>query len=100
MLTFLLQGLPPLPTGGGAGWTLDLNVILMWVQNAIAVIWWTVVAGVAFALIIPAAMFIFNKMTRGVDEMEELKNGNVAVAIVLFGFILSMTLIVITILIK
>ena len=100
MLTFLLQGLPPLPTGGGAGWTLDLNVILMWVQNAIAVIWWTVVAAVACAIMIPVALFLYNRMTPGIDEMEELKNGNVAVAIVLFGFIVSMSLIVITILIK
>ena len=100
MYTFLLQGLPPLPSGGGAGWTLDVNVLLMWIQNAIAVIWWTIVSVVAFAIMIPVALFIFNKMTRGIDEMAELKNGNVAVAIVLFGFIISMTLIVVTILIK
>jgi len=32
--------------------------------------------------------------------MEQLKNGNVAVAIVLFGFILSITLVVIAIFLK
>ncbi|MBU1879072.1 MAG: DUF350 domain-containing protein [Chloroflexi bacterium] len=95
MLTLLLQGLPPLPTGGGP--TID---IMNFVINALFAIVWTVVAVVAFAIVIPVAMFIFNKMTRNIDEMEELKKGNVAVAIVLFGFIVSITLIVVTILIK
>jgi len=98
MLTFLLQGLPPLPGGGAQVMTLD--TLISWFWNAIAVIWWTIVAAVAFAIVIPIALFLFNKMTRGIDEMAELKNGNTAVAIVLFGFIVSMTLIVITILIK
>ena len=79
---------------------MDVNVILMWIQNAIAVIWWTIVSAVAFAIMIPVALFLYNKMTPGIDEMAELKNGNVAVAIVLFGFIVSLTLIVVTILIK
>ncbi len=98
MLTFLLQGLPPLPGGGVQMMTLD--TLISWFWNAIAVIWWTIVAAIAFAIVIPIALFLFNKMTKGIDEMAELKNGNVAVAIVLFGFIVSMTLIVITILIK
>jgi len=79
---------------------MTLDTLISWFWNAIAVIWWTIVAAVAFAIVIPIALFLFNKMTRGIDEMAELKNGNTAVAIVLFGFIVSMTLIVITILIK
>jgi len=109
MLAFLLQGLPPLPNGG-AGWVLDINVFLLWIQNAIAVMWWAIVSACAFTIIMPIALLAFAVMTPIAlllcskipfwREAVNLKNNSVAMAIVLFGFILSITLILMTTLIK
>jgi len=95
LLLPLLQEPPPLPTTMGA--TVDVKSFLL---NALFDILWAIVAAICFAIIIPIALKLYNLLTPGVDEMEELKKGNVAVAIVLFGFILSMTLVVIAIFLK
>ena len=98
MFTFLLpllQEPPPLPTTMTT--TVDVKSFLL---NALFAIIWAVVAAVCFAIIIPIALKLYNLLTPGVDEMEELKKGNVAVAIVLLGFILSMTLVVVAIFLK
>ncbi len=91
----LLQGgLPPLPgTGAGPNWT-------NFFTNVVFALLWTIVAAIAFGIAIPLAMVVFNRMTPGIDEFAEIRQGNVAVAIVQFGFILAMTLVVIAILLK
>lgn len=68
--------------------------------NAVFALLWTIVAAIAFGIAIPAAMAIFHRMTPGVDEFAELRRGNVAIAIVQFGFILSITLVVVAIVLK
>ena len=81
-----------LPQGG-----LDVGRI---VTNMIFAVIWTIVAAVCFAIVFPIALKLFNALTPGMDEMEELKKGNVAVSIVLFGFILGASLVVIAVLLK
>lgn len=41
------------------------------------------------------AVKVFEKLTRGIDEWEELKKGNVAVAILMSSIVLSVALMVI-----
>ena len=89
----LLQVLPPLAGTAGPDWA-----SFGW--NVLFAILWTIVAVVCFSIAMPVALRLFNWMTPGIDEMEELKNGNNAVGIMLFGFILSMTMVVIAVLLK
>ena len=89
----LLQGLPPLPGTAGPDWA-----SFGW--NVLFAVLWTIVAVICFSIAIPVALRIFNWMTPGIDEMEELKNGNRAVGLLVAAFILSMTLVVIAILLK
>jgi uncharacterized membrane protein YjfL (UPF0719 family) len=53
-----------------------------------------------FVLIISFAMRIFSRLTPGMNEMEELKNGNVAVALLMVSFVLSVSGVVIAVLLK
>lgn len=55
---------------------------------------WTIVAAIAFAIIVPVAMRIFNRMTPGIDEMAELRDGNVAVAIVMAAMVIGFVILV------
>jgi hypothetical protein len=96
MFAPLLQGpgpLPPLPGGGGV----NFGSVLL---NMLFAVLWTIVAAIAFAIAIPVAMRLFNIMTPGIDEFQELKNGNIAVALVYAFFIISATAVVIAILLK
>jgi hypothetical protein len=94
MFSPLWQGqLPPLPAGGGINWgSLLLNMVFA--------VLWTVVAVVSFAIAIPVAMRLFNALTPGLDEMEELEKGNMAVALVYAFFILSATAVIVAVLVK
>ncbi|UCC87659.1 MAG: DUF350 domain-containing protein [Anaerolineales bacterium] len=93
MFSPLLQGLPPIPDSGD----MDLTRILI---NMVLAIAWAVVAGISFAIVIPLGIRLFNALTPGLDEIEELKKGNMAVALVFATFIISLTAIVVAILIK
>jgi uncharacterized membrane protein YjfL (UPF0719 family) len=93
MFSPLLQGLPPIPGGGGV----DIVRVLI---NMVFAIAWTIVAGISFAIVIPIGMRLFNALTPNVDEMEELKQGNMAVALVFATFIISLTAVVVAILLK
>jgi uncharacterized membrane protein YjfL (UPF0719 family) len=93
MFSPLFQGLPPIPGGGG------VDVVRVLINMAFAIAW-TIVAGVSFAIVIPIGMRLFNALTPGMDEMEELKKGNMAVAVVFAAFILSLTAVVVAILLK
>ncbi len=95
MLLFirLAQQLPiGIPTGGP-----DYGRVL---TNMIFLLAWVIVASIAFAIAAPVAMRVFNRMTPGIDEMAELKNGNNAVAIVLGATILAMALLVVAVVLK
>jgi len=89
----LAQQLPlGIPTGAP-----DYGRIL---QNMIFLLIWIVVASIGFAIAVPIAMRVFNRMTPGIDEMEELKKGNTAVAIVMSATVLAMALLVVAVVLK
>ncbi len=92
MFSPLLQGLPPIP-----GDSVDIVRVLINMALAIA---WTIVAGVSFAIVIPIGIRLFSALTPGLDELEELKQGNMAVALVFATFIVSLTAVVVAILLK
>lgn len=68
--------------------------------NAGAALLWSVVAAIIFSLIIVVAMRIFSALTPGMNEMEELQKGNIAVALVMFGFTLAVSAVVVAVLLK
>jgi uncharacterized membrane protein YjfL (UPF0719 family) len=90
----LAQQLPPfaIPTGGT-----DYGRILL---NAVFLLFWVVVAGIAFAIMAPIAMRVFNRVTPGIDEMEELRKGNLAVALVQAATIVAMAILVLAVVLK
>jgi uncharacterized membrane protein YjfL (UPF0719 family) len=91
--TVLGQTLPPIQPDTG----FDLVNFLV---NAGAALLWSVVAAMIFSLVIIVAMRIFHALTPGVDEMEELRKGNIAVALVIFGFTVSVSAVVVAVLLK
>ena len=93
MFSSLLQGLPPIPTSG------DVDLIRILINMALAIVW-AVVAAVSFAIVIPIGVRLFDALTPGLDEMEELRKGNMAVALVFATFIVSLTAIVVAVLLK
>jgi uncharacterized membrane protein YjfL (UPF0719 family) len=68
--------------------------------NMVFLLLWVVVSAIAFAIVVPVAMRIFNRMTPGVDEMAELRKGNTAVATVMGATILAMVLLVMAVVLK
>jgi uncharacterized membrane protein YjfL (UPF0719 family) len=89
----LLQALPiGIPTGSP-----DYGRIVM---NMIFLVLWAIVSAIAFAIVVPIAMRVFNRMTPGIDEMAELKRGNTAVAIVMGATVLAMVLLVVAVTLK
>lgn len=55
---------------------------------------WAIIGGVSLAIVAPIAIRIFDWMTKDIDEVEELKKGNMAVGLILFGVILGMAIVV------
>jgi uncharacterized membrane protein YjfL (UPF0719 family) len=93
LMARVLQSLPlGIPTGSP-----DYGRILM---NMVFLILWAIVTAVAFAVVVPIAMRVFNRMTPGIDEMEELKKGNLAVAIMMAATVLAMALLVVAVTLK
>ena len=93
MFAPLFQGLPPIPDSGDV----DPARILLNMALAIA---WAIVAGISFAVVIPIGMRLFKALIPGLDEIEELKKGNMAIAVVFATFIISLTAIVVAVLLK
>ncbi len=96
MLAFesiLAQALPPIQPNPGFDF---VNFLL----NAVAALLWSVVAAIIFVLVIVTAMRIFNALTPGMDEIEELKKGNMAVALVVVSFIFAVSAVVVAVLLK
>jgi len=89
----LAQALPlGIPTGAP-----DYGRIL---QNMIFLLVWIVVASIGFAIAVPIAMRVFNRMTPGIDEMAELRKGNTAVAIIMAATVLAMAMVVLAVILK
>jgi len=87
------QGLPPIQPDSGFD-------IVDFLVNAGAALLWSVVAALIFSLVIIVAMRIFSALTPGINEMEELRKGNTAVALVMFGFTLAVSAVVVAVLLK
>ena len=87
------QALPPIQPQAG----FDIGNFLI---NAVAALLWSVVAALIFVLIIVTAMRIFNRLTPGINEMEELAKGNMAVALLMVGFLISVSSVVVAVLLK
>lgn len=51
---------------------------------------WVLVGGISLGLCIPLTFKIFDAVTPGIEEMEELKKGNTAVAMVLTGMVITL----------
>ena len=93
MFSPFLQGLPPIPNSG------DVDLVRILINMVLAVAW-AVVAAISFAVVITIGIRLFRALTPGIDELEELKKGNLAVALVYAAFILSLTAIVVAIFLK
>jgi len=87
------QGWPPIPDSS----QIDLADLLANMGLAIA---WTLVAAVSFALAISIGIRLFSALVPGLDEIQELKKGNLAVAAVWAAFMICLTAIVVAILLK
>jgi len=69
----------------------NLNTVLL--NIAIGMLW-AVAGGISLAIVAPIALKIFDWMTKDIDEVEELKKGNMAVGLILFGVILGISIVV------
>jgi uncharacterized membrane protein YjfL (UPF0719 family) len=85
--------LPPLPVGGGVNWE---SILL----NMLFAVLWTVVAVIAFAIAMPLALRLFSVLTPGFNEFEQLKNGNMAVSLLMSTFVLAATVLIVAVLLK
>lgn len=54
---------------------------------------WAMVAAISFALAMGVAIKVFDVLSRGIDEWEEIKKGNWGVAIILASMIISVGLV-------
>ena len=70
---------------------LDLNAQLIEYFRAIG---WALAASIGFSLGVAIAVFIFNKLSRDIDEWQEIKNGNIGVALIEVALIVMICIIV------
>jgi hypothetical protein len=89
----IAQTLPPIQQRS----SFDLVNFLL---NAVAALLWSVIAALIFSLIVIVAMRVFTLLTPGINELDELKKGNIAVALVMMSFILAVAAVVVAVLIK
>jgi uncharacterized membrane protein YjfL (UPF0719 family) len=68
--------------------------IHLWLFNMVKSMAWVIVASVSMSISMWILLTVYNKLTPGIDEMEELKKGNIAVAIVLAAVIISYGIVV------
>jgi uncharacterized membrane protein YjfL (UPF0719 family) len=74
-----------------AGW--DVGSIRVWVALGVEVV--QILLGVVLAVLaILFAVWIFDRLTTQLDELAELKRGNVAVAALLAGVIIGISMLV------
>jgi uncharacterized membrane protein YjfL (UPF0719 family) len=92
MENFLQGGLPPLP---GAG--LDFTNILL---NMVFAVLWSIVAAVGFAVAIAIGLQVMHVLTPAINEWEEIRRGNMAVAVLWSAIIASVAIVVFVVLSK
>lgn len=86
--------MPPLPGLGGG---FDPGNIAL---NMVLVVLWSIVASIGFAAAIAIGLKVFSVLTPGINEWEELKKGNISVAVLWAAFVLGVAAVVIAVLIK
>jgi uncharacterized membrane protein YjfL (UPF0719 family) len=62
--------------------------------NYLMTLGWALTGAIAMAISLALALRLYNVLTPGLDEMEELKEGNMAVAIVMGAIVIAMGLVV------
>lgn len=68
------------------------------VVDIIMVVVWALVASVAMSCSLGILLTVYDKLTPGIEEFEELKKGNIAVAIVMAAVILAFAAVICVIL--
>ena len=63
-------------------------------QTYLRAIGWSVVAALGFSIGIGLALKVFDIMSVGIDEWEEIKKGNIGVALIFISLILSVAFLV------
>ncbi len=85
--------MPPLPGVGG----FDPGNIAL---NMLLAVLWSIVASIGFAAAIAIGLKVFSVLTPGINEWEELKKGNMSVAVLWAAFVLGVAAVVIAVLLK
>ena len=75
-------GLPPLPGGGG----INIQQVLL---NMLFAVLWAIVGSIGFAGAISIALRVLNVLTPGFNEWDEIKRGNMAVAVLWSAFVIA-----------
>ena len=70
---------------------LDFNAQLIEYLRAIG---WALTASIGFSLGVAIAVMIFNKLSKDIDEWQEIKNGNIGVALIEVALIVMIGIIV------
>ena len=70
---------------------LDLYAQLIEYLRAIG---WALAASIGFSLGVAIAIFIFNKLSGEIDEWQEIKNGNIGVALIEVALVIMIGIIV------
>ncbi len=68
----------------------DLSVLLFQYARSFG---WALVAGLSFALSMGLAIKVFDFLSTEIDEWEEIKKGNIGVALIIVALILSVGLV-------
>ena len=68
----------------------DMSVTLWQMARSFG---WAIVAAVSFAFAMALAIKVFDFMSRDIDEWEEIKKGNLGVALIFVAMILSVGLV-------
>lgn len=85
--------MPPMPVPE----TFDAGRIAL---NMVLAILWSLVAAIGFAGAIGIGLKVFSVLTPGFDEMEELKKGNMGVAVLWAAFVIAVAIVVVGVLLK
>ncbi len=85
--------MPPFPTSGAV----DIGQLAL---NMLLAVIWSIVAAIGFAAAIAIGLYVFDLLTPGIKEWEELKAGNRSVAILWSAFVIAVAIVVTAVILK